>query len=151
MALKLNAGLAKKVGQPNFGSLQVACFVEVELDSSLLQHDLDGFHSHVRNAYAACHQAVADELALQTRSELQDTSQQARGNGHSTDNGKSRRAGVNGGCASQKQLDYANQLAGRIQGLGVRRLETLANKLFGKPISGLSGQDASALIDTLSE
>jgi hypothetical protein len=34
----------------------------VELDTSLF-HDLDGLHHVIRKAYAACNQAVQDELA----------------------------------------------------------------------------------------
>ena len=44
MPLKLNVGLSKKIGLPDFGSLGASCHVEVELDGALLRTDLDGFH-----------------------------------------------------------------------------------------------------------
>lgn len=51
MPLKLNVGLSKKVGLPDYGSLGASCHVEVELESSLVLQDVDAFHQHVRRAY----------------------------------------------------------------------------------------------------
>ena len=44
MAMKISVGLQKKVGQPNFGSLGASCHVEFEIDPSLVESNLDGFH-----------------------------------------------------------------------------------------------------------
>jgi hypothetical protein len=66
--LKLNVGVSRKLGLPEFSSVGASCNVEVELDSSLLQSDLDGFHAQVRGAFTAACQAVDDELSrLQSR------------------------------------------------------------------------------------
>jgi len=154
MPMTLNVGLSKKVGLPDYGSVGASCSVQVELDAQLLRDDLDGFHAQVRNAYAACRQAVHDELSRhQTNGISQQpianhdasTGRTGRHNGHghsATSNGSSH-------TASAKQLDYITQLARQIRGLGVRRVETLAQKMFGKPLVALSSLDASGLIDTL--
>jgi hypothetical protein len=63
MALKLNVGVSKKLGLPEYSSVGASCNVEVELDPGLLEHDLDAFHERARAAYVACHQAVEDDLA----------------------------------------------------------------------------------------
>ena len=68
MPMTVKVGLAKKVGQPDFGSLGASCDIELELDGSLLFHDLDGLQQKVQAAYTACRQAVNDELAGQAGS-----------------------------------------------------------------------------------
>jgi hypothetical protein len=63
MALKLNVGVSKKLGLPEYSSVGASCNIEVELDPGLLEHDLDAFHERARAAYVACHQAVEEDLA----------------------------------------------------------------------------------------
>jgi hypothetical protein len=172
MPLTLNVGVSKKVGLPEFGSVGASCNVTVELDASLLQADQEGFQRHVRSAYSACTKAVNDELARQRPGEpvvlstnistapppnatvanaggngSRGNGQAAGGNGHS-DNGQQPPASALR-RATPKQLEYAVQLSRQIRGLGVRRLEELAYKLFTKPLADLTSFDASSLIDTL--
>jgi hypothetical protein len=168
MPLTLNVGISKKHGLPNYGSVGAICNVTVELDAALLTQDLDGFHRHVRTAYAACAQAVNDEL------DRHKPSTAGVNNGHSNrvsnnegTNGNGRSSGNpsgNGSCtvtdsdgngnggqhrASERQKYYVNQLAQGISGLGVRGLETLVGIVCDKPLADLSSLDASGLIGTL--
>jgi hypothetical protein len=164
MTMKLNVSVNKKIGQPDFGSLGASCGVEVELPHNIVFDDLEAFHRHARNVYVAATQAVNDELARHqqgsgtashatnnaTNSQAAQSSQQNGSNGNGQHaNGNGQRNGTSGHGASEKQLGYARQLAKSIQGLGIRRLETLAQKLYGKPLVGLTTMDASGLIDTL--
>lgn len=144
MPLTVSTGLSKKQGLPDYGSIGASCNIQFELEASLLENDVAAFQQRVRDSYIACAQAVNDELARQHPIPRQTPTPgiaEARANGHAT-NGK-------GHGASDKQLGYARQLAVQINGLGVRRLETLANKMFSKPIVELSSLDASGLIDCL--
>ena len=156
MPLKINLSVARKLGTANYGSISAGCAVEFEADSGLMQSNPDGFHKQVSRAYVACHQAVQAELARQQQVEtpcIGSTSDQsevetpvcAAGAHQSYGNGN------NGRNASEKQMEYARQLARQISGLGVRRLENLAQKMFGKPLASLTSLDGSGLIDCLKD
>ena len=161
MPMKINVGLNKKIGLPDFGSLGATCSVEFEADHGLLESDLDGFHQRVKNAFTACRQAVQDALTRQQQAQSAGSpapSSQARSaipagpntapeNRH--DNRHGNGAGANGHEASEKQHAYIRQLAGQIKGLGVRKLDTVSQKMFGKPLAAISSFEASGLIDAL--
>ena len=174
MPMKLSIGLSKKIGLPDYGSLGATCNLELELDQQLITEDLDGFHDRVRRTFIACRQAVEDELAHHRPSRTNGSANSTAANGRASNgrptgssrssaprsrdaahNGNGREAGSgrngNGNRASQKQIDYAQQLAGQIKGLGVRRLEALSQKMFSKPLAELSSLDASGLIDALKD
>jgi len=150
MPLTLNVAISKKQGLPDYRSIGATCGLSVEVDGSLLNHDLEGLQRQIQSAYVACTQAVNDELARQqgsgTPAPTSNGHARSNGNGHvpTSTNG-------NGHGASEKQLGYARQLAGQIRGLGVRRVETICQTMFGKPLADLATVDASGLIDTLKE
>ena len=153
MPLRINVGLSKKLGLPDYGSLGASCHVEIEFDESQVPGDRDAFQDRVRRAFTACRQAVEDELALhhaQSNGGATKASQSPRSR-TATSNGNGSRRNGNGQPASEKQLAYAQQLGGQIKGMGARRLEALADKMFGKPLSELSSLNASGLIDVLKD
>lgn len=167
MPLKTNIGVSRKVADNNYGSRGACVNLEVELDSGLVQQP-DRFMERVRQVFRLAQQAVDEELNRQqsgptgtnyaanaaTNGAGNGTNGNGAGNGHANGNGNGQyanghRNGQGGNPASEKQLDYARQLAKQISGLGIRRLESLCQKMHGKPLAGLTTMDASGLIDTL--
>ena len=152
MAITVTAGLSRKHGLPDYGSVGACCNVEFEADAGLLEHDLDGFQQRVRDAYTACNQAINDELARHQQNGPEDTGNPAEASHLVPSDGGNNgvyRNGTNGHRATDKQLSYTRQLAGQINGLGIRRLDTIAQKMFSKPLADLSSLECSGLIDCL--
>ena len=63
MAAKLSVGLQKKLGLPGYSSIGATCHVEFEVETSLMESNLEGFHQKVQNVYSACQQAINEQLA----------------------------------------------------------------------------------------
>ena len=167
MPLKLTVGLSKKVGLPEFSSVGATCSLDCELDATLLDDDREGFRRRVAAIYDACRQSIDDELARHNGKQVLPESHadtnpvadpvadrvsatpptQSNGNGNGNGNGNS----SDGRPATDKQIDYVHQLSDQVRGLGIRRLESLAQKLFDKPVAGLQSFEASVLIDTLKQ
>jgi hypothetical protein len=62
MPLKLNVGLTKKIGLPEYSSAGASINVEIELDSNLI-NDPAGFQAQVTTAYEAARAALDDQVA----------------------------------------------------------------------------------------
>ena len=156
MPLKTNVGVSRKVADNNYGSRGASVNLEVELDSSLIQ-DPGRLQERIRQMFRLAQQSVDEELARHqpgngTASHATNDAASGQPAQASQNGGNDQAANGNGRTAtliSEKQLGYVRQLAKGIQGLGIRRLDSLAEKMFGKPLIALTTLDASGLIDTL--
>jgi hypothetical protein len=63
MAFKINVGLSRKIGQPNFGSLGASCHIDLEIDPQTASLGPDAIQQQILAAFAVCKQSVDTELA----------------------------------------------------------------------------------------
>jgi hypothetical protein len=162
MPVKVNVGLTKKLGLPNYGSAGASCNLEFELDTGQILDNPDGFQRHVHNAYEACRKAVLTELSHQLQSdslrpaEMREADRPSNGPAESSDSGSVTTPATLGivhasPLASQRQINYVHHLAHGIPRLTPRRLEILCATVCGKRLAHLTATDASQLIDTLKD
>ena len=144
MPVRINVGVAKKVGQPNFGSAGATCNVEFELDGGYDNGSTERFQDAVRRAYGACRDAVELELTTQEQ-------------GSKPQLGGQHQSPLNNRVANQSNPRTQTRGATTSQ---VRAIHAIANR-NGVAVAGVLGQfnvsrpedlsirDASSLIDQL--
>ena len=156
MGIKLNVGISKKIGLPDYGSAGSQCNLEIELDNAALDRP-EEFHRRVREAYTACRSAVEDELgnhriggapkqdtrpSVPSKTEYRNSPPQERNDNHRNGN----RFPV-----SAKQLDFIGKLSKGIRGLSAQKLDEYCQRTFGRTCNQLSAKEASQLIDSLKD
>lgn len=149
MALKLSIGFQKKIGLPDYGSAGANCQVEFEIDRSVLEKDLEGFHEKARHAFVACQQAVNDQLARQTAS---GAAHNGHSNGHGPPNGSQPGNGATNGNGRSARLATQSQ-ARALRAIASKQRVDLAKLLESRfnvvRPEDLRLSDASGLIDEL--
>jgi hypothetical protein len=156
MPLRLNVGVTRKVGLPEYSSVGASCHVEVELDTGLID-DPDGFHKRVRDAYVACQQAVEDELTvLQAQppapAYAAASTTHANGNGHGTATARNGAPGRNGDQRRPVKPATANQVRAIVSIAHRQRADLdglLRDEFHVDRPEDLSLAQASAFIDQL--
>jgi hypothetical protein len=160
MPMKLNVGVSRKVGMPDYGSVGASCNLEMELDAGLLEKDLDGFHARIRAAYVAAHQAVHDELARLHAPTTNGTGSPSPARARSSASNGTTRVNGNGSVATRVQSERtraprpatANQVKA-IQAIARRQntdlVGLLRNEYEIQRPEDLSISQASELIDLL--
>ena len=174
--LRLNIGFNRKLGEANFSSRGASVNLEIEVESGVVREP-DKLQAKIDYLFKLAKASVDAQLngtsppqqpqpaannngnngnngnGTHANASAGQANGNGSGNGHSSaanGNGSSNGSGNgNGHHASDKQLNFANQLAKGIRGLGTRRLESLSGRMFGKPLADLTSLDASSLIDTL--
>jgi len=152
MPTTVSVSWSRKAGLPDYGSVGATCHVDLELDGQILDGDLTRFRQHVQRAYAACREAVEDELAREGAADPPSQHSRhngnANGNGHHGSNGNgygNGRRQSNGRGATQSQIRAITAIANRNR----IDLTSYLQQRGVYNVADLSIGDASSLIDEL--
>ena len=153
MTIKINVGVNKKIGLPDYGSAGSHCNIEIEADNSILDNP-DQFLQRVQDACELARQSVDEELShhrpgtstANTRAEPQQQRQEYQRNDNSRSDNNS---GGNRYIASAKQQQFIASLVKSVKGLTWTTVNKYCNSKWGTETSQLSPKQASELIDDL--
>ena len=153
--IKLNCGISRKVGEPNYGSRGASVNVELELESSAAQ-DAGALHEKIRKLFAVAKASVNEELGLASGSAGPagpGTPPAARPPANGQASGRSA-PGANGGKgangdrpATESQLRAIRSICGRL-GLDA---DQEASRMCQGPAARISLAEASKLINHLKQ
>lgn len=157
MPLRLNVGLSKKIGLPDYGSLGASANLELELDSGAIG-DPDRLRQQVRHLFGLAKASVEEELNQQqavlpnagANGHGRDPHTNGNGNGHSASNRNSSPRRSNGRTATQSQIRAIKAIANRqrldlgpqLEHFGVRAVEDLGIQQASELIDELKAQPA---------
>jgi len=162
MTIKINVGVNKKIGLPDYGSAGGHCNIEIEADNSILDN-ADQFLQRVQDAYELARQSVEEELLHHrpangnacnsaARTEPQQQRQEYRQDYRNDNNRSDNNSGGNTGgnrIASAKQQQFIANLVKAVKGLNWQTLDKYCTSKWGANTSQLSPKQASELIDEL--
>ena len=156
MTIKINVGVNKKIGLPDYSSAGSHCVIELEADNSVLDN-AEQFLQRVKNAYEMARASVEEELAHHRpanagRSSAQpqrEPEQQQRQEYRQEYRNNSSDSGDNRYIASPKQQQFIASLVKAVKGLDWRKLDKYCESKFGRAVSQLSSKEASQLIHDL--
>lgn len=131
--LKLNAGISRKVGEPNYGSRGATVHLELEVESNLV-NDPDGLTDRIRKLFQLAKRAVDEEL---------------NGSPSKTDPHREPNPSDNGRRQTRPATDSQLRAIRAIADRNKIDPETAARDRFGVGLDQLSLKEASQLIDHL--
>ena len=130
--IKLNAGVSRKIGEPNYGSRGASVNVELELESSVV-NDTDALYEKIRRLFALAKKSVDEELGISTS-----VPSNGGGPGNVSSNTETR-------AATEKQKHAIAAICGENGFDGDQE----AMALFDRSVIQLTLPEASQLIDHL--
>lgn len=165
MPLKLNVGLSRKVGEPNYGSRGATVNLELEVDSTLAAEP-DRLQERIRELFGLAKASVDEELRVAPSSpnfpsqhatcQAADNTRQQHANGRSgaarsatgayRSNGNGRQAANNPPPATASQIRALHAIAKR---LGLILEAEIKNRFDITDAAVLTIAEASQLIDEL--
>ncbi len=129
--IKLNAGVSRKVGEPNYGSRGASVNVELELESSVV-NDTEALYEKIRRLFALAKKSVDEELGISASGNNQAPSTQSNNETRpATDKQKNAIAAI----CNENAINADQEATG----------------MFGRPVSLLTLPEASQLIDHLKD